>query len=69
MAAARWPRQLGRMKNRPVLYSPWLAAAFSFAVCSAAYVEWDRLTPQLKLCLALVLFVNVPYVIEGLRRK
>jgi hypothetical protein len=57
------------MKPHPVLNSPWTAAAFSAAICAAAYVERDRLTPQLKFCLALMLLVNVPYVFDGLKRR
>lgn len=57
------------MKYRPLLNSPWVAAAFSTAICVAAYVEWERLTPQLKFCLGLMLLVNVPYVLDGLRKR
>lgn len=57
------------MKYRPLLNSPWVAAAFSAAICGAAYVERERLTPQLKFCLGLMLLVNVPYIVEGLRKR
>lgn len=57
------------MKHRPLLNNPWVAAAFSAAICGAAWVERERLTPQLKFCLGLMLLVNVPYVIDGLRGK